>query len=107
MAEEFSYRLKDVSTPSPGCLVALIIHSEVILLMDKNLTHGVAEDINRTSLPYETFHDQEFYRNSIHTYVNMYPGIPPPLKSEHNTISYVWDKAPSTGIFSNDTLMWS
>ena len=101
MAEEFSYRLKDVPTPSSGSnLVAVYIRSDMILLMDEDLSHGVAEDINRTSLPYETILDQECCHESIRKYVNKYSGLPPPLKSEFNTLSYVWDKPPSTGHYS-------
>ncbi len=101
MAEEFSYRLKDVPTPSSGSnLVAVKIRSDMILLMDEDLSHGVAENINRTSLPYETDLDQEFCHNSIRHYVNKYEGKPPPLLSEINTLSYVWDTPPFTGHYS-------
>jgi hypothetical protein len=101
MAEEFSYRLKDVSTTSPGTnLVEVKICSKIILLMDEDLSLGVAKDINRTSLPYETDLDQDFCHNSIRHYVNN-EGKPPPIHSYiTGDLSYGWDKLPSTGHYS-------
>jgi hypothetical protein len=116
MAEEFSYRPKDVSdhkSPS-SCsnLVAIKSSHQVILLMDKDLVHFVAEEIHHTSIPYETNQDQEMCRSYIRgalrkTWDQLNYGTPPPLFSELNTLSYVWDKPPSTGDYSVGTLMRS
>ena len=43
MAEDFSYRLKDLSTPSPSTnFVAVKICPKMTLLMDEDLSLGVA-----------------------------------------------------------------
>jgi hypothetical protein len=73
MAEKFSFRRKDVSGSN---LVALRIDPEAILFMDRDLTHGVAEDINHASLPYRNILDHSFCWEIIRKYVDKYSGNP-------------------------------
>jgi hypothetical protein len=86
MAEEFSYRPKDVFDPkSPSSrsnLVDFNIRLQGIMIIDKDLLHCVAEEIHHTSLPYETAQDQELCRSYIRramrkTWGKLNSGTPP------------------------------
>jgi hypothetical protein len=111
MAEEFSYRLKDVPTPSPGSnLVAVKIHPDMIFLMGEDHVHCVAEDIVGTSLPYETVFDQEYCHDAIRHRVNEYGLGATIISYITGRLNYVWDTAPSTGQYSTygrtQTVSW-
>jgi hypothetical protein len=93
-------------------VVAFKIRHQGILIIDKDLAHCVAEEIHKTSLPFETAQDQELCRSYIRRgmrkkWGELNYGTPPPLFSEVNTLSYVWDKPPSTGHISVDALRQS